>query len=59
MLFLCTSLTQLDLSDFNATSALYMTDMFHYCLELKFINLSNFNAIKAISFDNRILVVQN
>ena len=39
----CSSLTELNLSNFNTNNVTIMTSMFSGCLSLKVLNLSNFN----------------
>ena len=39
----CSSLTSLNLSNFNTNNVIDMHDMFSYCSSLTFLNLSNFN----------------
>ena len=39
----CSSLTSLDLSNFNTNNVTKMNSMFSYCSSLTSINLSNFN----------------
>ena len=39
----CSSLKDLDLSNFNTNNVTDMSDMFHDCSSLKELNLSNFN----------------
>ena len=39
----CSSLTNIDLSNFNTNNVKYMNGMFFWCSSLKNINLSNFN----------------
>ena len=41
--FNCSSLTSLNLSNFNTNNVKYMSGMFCYCSSLTFLNLSNFN----------------
>ena len=43
MFYNCTSLTKIDLSNFNSYDATNLSSMFYNCLSLKDINLSNFS----------------
>ena len=39
----CSSLKELNLSNFNTNNVTNMNSMFYYCSSLKELNLSNFN----------------
>ena len=43
MLCCCTSLTNVNLSNFNTNKVKYMSDMFEGCSSLKSLNLANFD----------------
>jgi len=43
MFFRCSSLTNINLSNFNTNNVIYMWRMFSECSSLTYINLSNFN----------------
>ena len=43
MFYGCSSLTNIDLSNFNTNNVTNMSGMFYKCSSLKEINLSNFN----------------
>ena len=45
MFFQCSSLKELNLSNFNTYNVTDMSYMFYYCSSLKELNLSNFNTI--------------
>ena len=47
----CTSLTSLDLSNFDTSNVREMIGMFVYCTSLTSLDLSNFDTSKVISFD--------
>ena len=42
----CSSLTNIDLTNFNTNNVTDMNDMFYGCSSLKELNLNNFNTIK-------------
>ena len=46
MFYGCSSLKELNLSNFNTNNVTLMSDMFNGCSSLKELNLSNFNTIK-------------
>lgn len=46
MFFMCSSLTSLDLSNFNTKNVTEMDNMFDRCFNITSINLSNFNTSK-------------
>ena len=48
MFFGCTSITNINLSNFNTNNVTNMSDMFFECSPLTNINLSNFNTNNAI-----------
>ena len=48
MFFNCSSLTSLDLSNFNTSNVTNMADMFYNCSSLTSLNLSNFDTSKVI-----------
>ena len=47
----CSSLTSLDLSNFNTSEVIWMDGMFSYCSNLEYINIQNFKNNKDIYFD--------
>ena len=47
----CSSLTSLDLSNFNTSNVTYMSSMFDECKSLTSLDLSNFNTSKVIGMD--------
>ena len=48
----CTSLSSLDLSNFNTDNVLNMASMFNECTSLKFLDLYAFNTRKVVSISN-------
>ena len=48
----CSSLTTIDLSNFDTSSVTDMKSMFHGCSKLISINLSNFNTSKVTSMND-------
>ena len=46
MFSFCSSLKQLNFSNFNTNNVIYMSGMFSSCSSLKELNLSNFNTNK-------------
>ena len=48
MFFGCTSITNINLSNFNTNNVTNVSDMFFECSPLTNINLSNFNTNNAI-----------
>ena len=48
----CTSLQELNLTNFNTENVIFMDGMFSGCQSLKELNLANFNTNKVISMDN-------
>jgi surface protein len=47
----CTSLTSLDLSNFNTSNVTDMNSMFYYCIRLTSLDLSNWDTSKVTSMD--------
>ena len=52
MFYLCYSLENLDLSNFNTSNVTNMSFMFSSCFELQNLNISNFNTSKVKSMEN-------
>ena len=49
MFYNCTSLTSIDISNFNIQTKTYISNMFHYCHSLIYINISNLVTDKNIT----------
>lgn len=52
MFYNCSSLENINLTNFSTKSVLRMDYMFFSCSKLKYLNLENFNTLKCISFNN-------
>ena len=48
----CSSLKELNLSNFNTSKVTYMESMFNGCSSLKELNLSNFNTINVTDMES-------
>ena len=48
----CSSLTELNLSNFRTNNVINMSNMFSNCSSLRELNLSNFNTDKVINMEN-------
>ena len=48
----CSSLKELDLSNFNTNNVTHIGEMFRNCSSLKMLNITNFNTNNALSIKN-------
>ena len=51
MFYCCSSLTSLNISNFDTSQVNYMRDMFSGCSQLSSLNLSNFNTSRVTNME--------
>ena len=52
MFYQCSSLTSLNLSNFDTSKVSLMPEMFYNCINLEYINMKNFKETSLISYNN-------